>query len=199
MKTYGKILCIAIIILLIIPMGSCRRNESPSEVSPSVSPLFSPLPPATEWRTYNNSDLKFSIKYPGNWELIENYMGVITVIFISPMEFEYDSFRENVNIIAHDVSEYNITLEEYNELSVEQIKQTITDVDIKSNEAFTLNGNPAYRVEYTGVQGESTLKWMQIYTIKGNNAYIITLTADIERFDEFAGFTENMINEFILD
>jgi hypothetical protein len=73
-----------------------------------------------QWTKHTVEDFTFS--YPNTWEINQKKaMGTSFIIF-SHLEDKNDSFRDNVNLIVQDISSYNLNLDLYTELSIEQIK-----------------------------------------------------------------------------
>lgn len=171
---------IAIMILWIIFISGCIYHQQQSETS--------------DYLIYYNSEYGIKIKYPPNWTKMEQVFGAI-VVFMSPKENAFDNFQENLNIVAESLST-PITLEEYTDVAISQLKQIITDINIVETESTTLAGNPAHKIVYTGRQGQYILKWMQIWTIKNNKAYVITYTAEENTYSNFLGIVQEMINSF---
>ena len=54
----------------------------------------------------------------------------------------------------------------------------------------------ANQIIYTGKDEDTKLKNLQIWTLKGDKAYIITYTAAIDDYDEFIKTVNEMINSF---
>ncbi len=142
--------------------------------------------------TYENS--AYRIKYPKEWSKQE-FMDT-GVIFTSPKENTSDNFRENLHIIVQDLSSNPVTLDEYTNESIEKILESVPNVNILKSEKTIVSSNPAYMVIYTGNQEDYHLKWMQIWTLKENKAFIITYTAEEESYDNFLNIIEEMINSF---
>lgn len=156
----------------------------------------------TNWKIYRNEKYRFEIHYPSNWTRQEQEpfgtLALIFVAFLSPQESASDMFLENINITVQDLSNQPMTLDEYTNLSINQMSQYITDFNIIDSSVTTLVGNPAHKIVYTGKEGQNNLKWMQIWTIKDNKAYVITYTAKIDTYSNFLGTIQQMINSFKL-
>jgi len=105
-------------------------------------------------------------------------------------------FQENVNIIVQDLSDQPMTLAEYTELSIGQIEQVITDSNILDSSAVTLAGIPGHEVVYTGKQGLYDLKWMQVWTVKNDKAYVISYTAEVSSYPALLETVQEMIDSF---
>lgn len=141
--------------------------------------------------TYINQDHNIKINYPLDWEKQEGTFGT-TVMFISPLEDDSDQFRENLNIIVQDISSQPMTLSEYAEISIGEIKQFITEAEILSS----TEKRDSYEIVYTGKQGEFSLKWMQTIIIQNNKVYVISYTAEPDKYDNFMELIQKMIDSF---
>ncbi len=122
-------------------------------------------------------------------------MGVVAA-FLSVKESSDDLFQENLNIIIQDLTAQPMTLDEYNNLSLEQIKILITDFEILSSKKTILAGEPAYEVIYTRKQGQYNLKWKQVWTVLGNTAYVVSYTAEKNKFNDYFEIFNKMFNSF---
>ncbi|MEP1034221.1 hypothetical protein [Ekhidna sp.] len=139
-------------------------------------------------------DAAFSIKYPGTWELNQSgQMGMSFALF-SPVKFDGDQFRENVNLVVQDISSYNMDLTDFVNLSKNQIKTMIQDGNILESE-----GTEDYqKIIYTGTMGQFKLMFKQHYWINGSNAYILTFTAEQSEYDNYAEISRQIMDSFLL-
>jgi len=69
---------------------------------------------------------QFTIKYPAEWEAMQDYGGA-AVVFASPQENALDADRENVNIVIQDLSANPMTLDQYTELAIKQINLVLAN------------------------------------------------------------------------
>lgn len=139
----------------------------------------------TNLQTYTNSQHGLSIQYPSNFEAIEGFMGSV-VAFMSPQESVDDDFFQNVNILTEDIAGYDITLEEYTQLTIDGINALVTNATFEDQQTqgITVDGNEAVLVQYTGVQGQYTLRFKQVLTLVGDTAYVFTYTANAENTND---------------
>jgi len=147
-----------------------------------------------DWNTLNEK--KYSIEYPSDWELNKSgQMGTKFILF-SKLTSNNDQFKENVNLIVQDLTGYNIDLNQYVEISENQIKTMITDGNIISSERVKKDEKEFQRVIYTGKQGIYDLKFEQYYWVENNNAYVLTLTCEITAYTDFKNTGEKILNSF---
>ena len=149
---------------------------------------------AKGWKSLSEND--YSIKYPDNWELNKSGQMGTSFILFSPLSFEKDQFKENVNLIIQDLTGHNLDLDKYVAISEGQITTMITDGEILENKRMTTNNLNYQKVIYTGKQGIFNLKFEQYYWIIENNAYILTLTCEESQFDNYQKTGEKILNSF---
>tara|TARA_B110000238_G_C16028283_1_gene396247 strand:- start:56 stop:439 length:384 start_codon:yes stop_codon:yes gene_type:complete len=122
-------------------------------------------------------------------------MGTKFILF-SQLTSKNDQFKENVNLIVQDLTGHNIDLNQYVEISENQIKTMITDGNIISSERVKKDEKEFQRVIYTGKQGIYDLQFVQYYWVENNNAYVLTLTCEITVFTDFKNTGEKILNSF---
>ncbi len=134
----------------------------------------------------------YAISYPGTWELNQSgQMGMSFALF-SPVKFEGDQFRENVNLVIQDVSSHNLDLTGFVNLSENQIKTMIQDGEILESE----KGDDSHKLVYSGTMGQFKLKFKQYYWVKDGSAYILTFTAEQSEFDNYNEIARQIMDSF---
>lgn len=143
---------------------------------------------------YENRRYGIKIEYPESWMVSEPGTEIV-VAFLSPLESPWDTFQENVNIIIGDLTE-PMTLEEYSEAAIAQLRQEITDFTLLESGDFTLSTNPAYKVVYTTKFEQTPLQVMQVWTIKNDTVYTITYTAAASQYYVYSDIVDRMVASF---
>jgi serine/threonine-protein kinase len=153
-----------------------------------------PLPPEN-FLTYGNSTLGIKMKYPQSWERrdIDNLITGEVVAFVSPKQSNTDKFQEKLTISVEDFSG---TLEDFSDTSTKDITRHLVKAEIQKPSDTTLANKSAYQLIYTGKDGEKNLKSMQLFTLRGDKAYVITYTAAIDNYNDFIQTAETMIKSF---
>lgn len=125
---------------------------------------------------YRNPQDGISIKYPNNWEILENQHGT-NVMILMPLDEMKSDFRANLNIVIEDLTDMEISLERYTELSRNQLEKLITDIQIvEPLNPCTLASHSGYELVYRGKQGIFELQWLQTWTVINEKAYVLTYT-----------------------
>ncbi|MBW4625035.1 MAG: protein kinase [Brasilonema octagenarum HA4186-MV1] len=144
---------------------------------------------------YEDSNFGIKIKYPQSWERqdINNAITGEVVTFLSPKQSDADKFQEKLTI---SVEAFSGTLEEFNDSIINENNKNISKAkNIQSNDSSLAN-KPGKRLVFTGNNGENSLQNLQIFTLKGGKAYIITYTAEKDNYDEFIETAETMMKSF---
>ncbi|MBL7776575.1 MAG: hypothetical protein JNK89_11270 [Saprospiraceae bacterium] len=152
-----------------------------------------------QWRMYREAG--FQIGYPANWTRdLSGMMGASFILF-APQDSDTDAFKENVNLQVTDLGVQNvITLDVFAKAAEDQIEKMITASEIRRS-AKVNTGNPQteyYEIEFTGLQGKLNLHWIQHYRIKGRYAYILTFTAQSNKYDDYQALARSILKSFQL-
>ena len=140
----------------------------------------------------NLDDPAYSISYPATWELNQSgQMGMSFGLF-SPLKFDGDTFRENVNLIIQNIASHNLDLTGFVNLSENQIRTMIQDGEILMSEKI----GEYHKIVYQGTMGQFKLKFWQQYWVKDGNAYILTFTAEQTEYDSYQEVARQMMDSF---
>lgn len=139
---------------------------------------------------------KYEVKYPENWDVDRRGLMGTSFILFSPVIGKNDQFRENVNLLIQDLTAYNLSLDQYVEISENQVKTMITNSNLILSERLKENGLEFHKVIYTGEQGVFNLKFEQYFWLIANEAYILTLTCEVDEFDNYQTLGETILKGF---
>ena len=150
---------------------------------------------SSNWTTYDNA--AYRMIYPNSWQLDETGRNKTEFIILSKREKE-DPFRENINLIAQDLSNQIMNLESYVALSVDQIKNVVAESKIFESKVITKNGGPVHSIVWSGLLNGKKLKFKQLLFINDNIAYALTLTCEEKEYDNYIETADQILNSFIL-
>ena len=143
---------------------------------------------------YKNPQNKIKIKYPKTWKVIENKDGA-AAIFISPKETALDAYQENLSIVIQNLPQSLMPLRQYSKEAVNQITQTLKNIQVVRNEETSLSGSPAYRFEYI-IKLNFNLKITHVWTIINNKTYQLTFGCDMDHCKDYDDFASTMFATF---
>jgi eukaryotic-like serine/threonine-protein kinase len=155
--------------------------------------------------TFENSTYGIKMLYPSNWNKEQNISdgGSISnssklsdiVRFSPPFENNNsDKSAENFDIKVDNISDVRpITLAKYTNDTIEDLGKDFKIISLDKNTTMS-GGNPAYKLEYTGVEQDVNLNALMVFTMKGDKAYIITYTAEPSRYSSDLPVVQKMVN-----
>ena len=140
----------------------------------------------------------FILQYPETWKADTSKQWGAEVMIFSPIENETDKFSENVNVLIQDLGDQPVSLEYYKEVTEQQISLIATDANIIESTIKKSANGEFYRFTYTMSQGVFKLKITSECYIHNGNAYLLTFTAEIDKFDDYRVIGEKMLDSFEL-
>ena len=147
-----------------------------------------------DYATYETSD--FSIHYPADWRVEDKETKGTRVFFFSPLESADDHFSENINIITQDISDHPMTLKEYTDLSLQQIKTLATNGKLIESKTIQTPNGETQRLVYKADQGQFHLEFEQLYIIQKGKVYLITYTAEVKSFKKYLAKANEVLESF---
>jgi eukaryotic-like serine/threonine-protein kinase len=147
------------------------------------------------FRPYESPRFGIKIQYPETWQEqdINNPVTKEVVAFVSPKQSDVDKFQEKVTI---SVEEFSGTLDEFSKSSVQEINKNIPNAKIVSKSETSFANKLGSKLVFTGKIGENSLQNLQVFTLKGDKAYVITYIAEKDNYDDFIKTVEKMIKSF---
>lgn len=150
----------------------------------------------SNWKTINGTD--YMIQYPDSFDLdLSGQMGASFFLF-SQLTSKQDLFRENINLIKQNLSGQNISLDNFAELSENQIRTMVTNPDIIESKRVKSGNSEFQKMIYSGVQGQYKITFEQYYLISKSYAYVLTFTSESNQYDQYKAVGEQIMNSFKL-
>ncbi|EDX74097.1 caspase domain protein [Coleofasciculus chthonoplastes PCC 7420] len=170
------------------------------ETLPLNKPPVPPLYPTELLKTYKSDTLtypeKIQIKFPQSWQVqtIDDVITGTVAKFIPDPDNQFGT--ERLMISVEDLSIRPMTLDEYTESLIQEIKRYGKAVRFLEQEPATLANRPAYKIVYTTQYGQSNLIKLEIWTLKHNKAYSVIYSAEVRNYEKFLEPANQMINSF---
>ncbi|MGL5940698.1 MAG: protein kinase domain-containing protein [Waterburya sp.] len=144
---------------------------------------------------YQDPSQDFKIGYPELWskENRDDFFAT-GVIFFAPLENAQDTFKEQVSILV-EVLPQDMSLAKYTEESIAEIKK-LSDPNVSTAQTVNLGKQEARQVIYNGEENGNPVRRMQTWSIKNNQAYVITYTAQPDSYESYLPTVEKMIESF---
>ncbi len=199
-------LLVGLAIPKLIPGGS--EPSIPAAVSPSIpsspaspGPDNDTAPPSisgstsNDIKTYQNKQIQ--INYADQWQQEEpsdSTTGEV-VAFWSPQE--RSSFRPNLTVSIMPLPDTKMSLAQYTEGSIAEIKKSLTNPKIIESKATKLVERPAHQVYYSGKpEGKAEVQSLETWTIVNGKAYLLLYRALPEDYAKYLPSALQSIESF---
>lgn len=150
-----------------------------------------------DFKIFEDSAKKFSVSYPSNWEQIaQNYQNQIINGFLAPYDNQNDTFRENLNVIV-ETYQSPIQLDNYYQWNINQLK-AFPDIQILGNYDALVSGVPSKILIYSRSQSGKNLTFSQVFLVQGNTGYILTFTAESDKYQAYQPIFQQIMDRFLL-
>jgi hypothetical protein len=171
-----------------IDILSNNSNNSTATINPTYS-------------TYENPTYGVKIQYPSNWQKMDfdrhNSNNSLPIAgFIPPSEND-SGLLENLMIVVKKLHSQNTSLKQFVDSLIPSYKSKLYNFQlIELNPLTTPALNSAYKIEYTHSSDMLMLKTMEVWTIEGGIAYMISYNADSSDFSNYLPTIQKMIDSF---
>ena len=151
---------------------------------------------ASNFLPYENSTYGIKVQYPSSWDKQENGTRQDTetnlVTFYPPSTNSNASLDISIDNIS---DEKGIALAQYASGGISDLNQSLKNFKLVGSDTNSvLAGLPAYNFTYTYVDGNVVLKDMELGTIKGSNAYIVTYEAGTNEYNKYLPVLQKVID-----
>ena len=144
-----------------------------------------------EFTVFNNN--VYTLKYPSSWEVEEHEA---FVYFKPPLVSGDETIYGNVVIYVAPIESGNQSLIDFFQASVEILVETTPEFSFVEHKEEILSSLPAYRIVYTESKDSEITQYLQVFTLKEGNTYIVTYAAPQETYAKYINNVEEMIHSF---
>jgi eukaryotic-like serine/threonine-protein kinase len=162
------------------PTSSSPLPSSPATIpgpdSDKAPSLIPNSPTSSDTKTYQNKQVQ--INYAAQWQQEEpsDSTNGEVVTFWSPQE--RSSFRPNLTVSIMPLPNAQMSLAQYTEESIAEIKKSLTNPKIIESRATKLVEQPAHQVQYSGKpEGKEEVQSLETWTIVNGKAYLLLYRA----------------------
>ncbi len=153
------------------------------------------------WSSYNTP--YYQIEYPDNFEFVKkgqhNEAGDKMLQQAEFFLYLNDSisqlnnqFQANLNLLIQDLKGLNYTLDEFAQMSEEQVVKLIQDSEILESVPFSTY----HKIKYKGKLDDRIIYFHQHYQLKNEKAFILTFSALKEDFTTYQPIIEKIFESF---
>lgn len=162
-------------------MMNCLLSAIVTTLNPSMN--------QQPWKTFD--DRFYTIKYPGSWELNTSGANNTSFILIAGGT-ENQPFRENINLIISKLPDPTVTIDFFAKASEQQIASNFEDSELIESTRVRTQKSEYQKMIYTGTKSGIDLKFTQHYWVIDGVAFVLTFSANRDKWDEYATEVEQI-------
>jgi serine/threonine-protein kinase len=145
--------------------------------------------------TYQDSALGIKIDYPVGWTH-ELHAGSL-VTFLASLESDSNTYPAGLGVTVKHLGSRNTSLNEVTKVQIKNLTQSHPDFKLVESTNSILAGNIAHKIVFSATDNMiHERKAMQIWTFKGDNAYLITYKAEPGKYSKYLPTVQKMIDSF---
>ncbi len=145
--------------------------------------------------SYENSEFKFRIDYPGNWERSVKINNEI--LFVSPKEKDAVSNPAGLIIKVVPFQSQNVSVGALSNALTNELKKEYKDFKLESTGNLMVDGKNAKQIIFTATDSKfQNRKALQIITTDKTNVFIFTYKASIDKYSNYESTVKEMISSF---
>ena len=150
---------------------------------------------STNLITYINSTYGIKLQYPSNWDKQEN--GTKQDTQTDVVSFSPPASNSNASLdVSTDNGVKGESITEYSSGSLSDLKQSFKNFKLIESTNTVLAGLPAFRLIFTSENENTITRDMEIGTIKGDTAYLLTYEGGVSEYDKNLPIAQKMIDSF---
>ncbi len=160
---------------------------------------FSYAQASAEHHPYFNTAEVYKITFPEKWK-IEPHGGQ-TVAALDKLHDKEDPFHENINIVAEEFYEGEMSLKDYYKYVLKEMHDYIQDIDVLDKGKTNINGVPMRWISYSFFSNIAEVQLTdRVYlAVHNHKAYIITCSAESTKYASYLSAFESAVNTFSFD
>ena len=156
---------------------------------------------AQDFKTYDNPKYGIRLKYPSNWNSVENIGNISNHSIVANLySYGYNNisaYTQNVNLVIGKLSNNRTSLQNYTTAGIALLAHQFSNFTLDQINRTTLSANPASQIIYTLNDGQTLVKQMQVWTLKDGRDYILTYSAAPSRqFDN--SIAKKIFDSFVI-
>lgn len=164
--------------------------------------LLGSLLPSAQAATFKSLAYPYTLSVPDDWQ--SKKVPGVDVALAAPETGGAVPPSFNVSVIKV-LPALKVTLSDVRLLMLKQAKENIKDLKVLGDADISVSGLPGHLLNYLGSQAVSgqtdrqpsvPMHWIQIFTLKNNQAYILTFAAPQTSFDQDKRVANKMFNSF---
>ncbi len=138
----------------------------------------------------------YKIDYPSSWRLkagcAANECSILAPADTLTLQ---DAYTESINLTYNPLPSANYTVDQYAKFSIDYLPKVVKNFKVVEKKRLKPN---VIRLTYTGEKDTFKQTWRQYYYVKSSKVYIVTFSAETQKYDYYETIIESFLNSFTL-
>ena len=182
---------------VLIYLLSISESDGPYSAKP-VSAIFawsSSINANNNFLTFKDDTIGIKIDYPVGWIHELHARGLVT--FLASSEANSNTYPAGLGIVVQQLRSKNLPLNEITKIQMKNLTQSHPDFRLIESSQLMVSGNIANKIVFTATDDmKHQRKAMQIWTVSGDKAYLITYKAEPGQYSKYLPTIQKMIDSF---
>lgn len=186
-KTFKITLLLSLAVTL-----TCLLSIGESHASVTFG-AFSLVNTNNNFLTYQDNSLGLRIDYPAGWIHELHAGGLVT--FLPSLEDSSNTYPAGLGITVEHLKSKNMRLSDITKIQIKNLTQNHSDFRLLQSTEFRVAGNIANKIVFTATDSMNhERKAMQIWTLNGDKAYLITYKAEPGQYSNYLPTIQKMVD-----
>ncbi len=150
----------------------------------------------SNWQTAESK--AYSLKYPSGWNADIMGDAGITMMASDVKKDADDKFKENFGVLVKDHSKKPISLSEFAEEQVKEIKNGMANTTFLGSQRLERGDGDMYRITYVRNQNGLELLYDSRVVLKDNTSIMIVFTMERSKFSEYESILNQIIESLVV-
>jgi serine/threonine-protein kinase len=182
---------------VLIYLLSISESDSPYSAKPvsAILAWSASINANNDFLTYKDDTIGIRIDYPAGWIHELHARGLVT--FLASSEGNSNTYPAGLGIVIQQLRSKNIPLNEITKIQMKSLSQSHSDLRLIESSELMIAGNIANKIVFTATDDmKHQRKAMQIWTVSGDKAYLITYKAEPGQYSKYLPTIQKMIDSF---
>lgn len=138
----------------------------------------------------------YKIDYPSTWSLKAGCAAnECTILAPRDTLTSPDTYFESINLTFNSLPSASYTVDKYALFSIDYLPKVVKNFKVVEKKKLKSN---VIRLTYSGEKDTFKQTWRQYYYVKASKVYIVTFSAETQKYDYYQHFIESFLNSFTL-
>jgi eukaryotic-like serine/threonine-protein kinase len=150
-----------------------------------------------DFLTYQDTTLGIKINYPASWIHELHFGNIVTFLANVESGSSSDTYPAGLGIKVQHLMSKNISLTQVTSVQIKNLTQNHPEFKLIESTDTKIGGTLAHKIVFSATDSKKHQRQaMQIWTLRGDKAYLITYKAEPAKYSEYLPTIQKMVDSF---